>query len=136
MSASDLGERIGKRLARAGVASRREAERMVVDGRVAVDGTVVTNPAVKVGPESRVTVDGVLLGEPAPSRFVVRPQTQRNARSIRRTTTAGVAAGNTNRRVRSIFRGVATPNKRRRPCSDVAGASHRLETPISATDIR
>ena len=94
MSASDLGERIGKRLARAGVASRREAAGMVVDGRVAVDGTVVTNPAVKVGPESRVTVDGVLLGEPAPSRFVAIPQTQRNARSIRRTTTAGVAAGN------------------------------------------
>ena len=69
MSASDLGGRIGKRLARAGVASRREAERMVADGRVAVDGTVVTNPVVKVGPESRVTVDGVLLGEPAPSRL-------------------------------------------------------------------
>jgi 23S rRNA pseudouridine2605 synthase len=42
---------------------------MIADGRVAVEGTVLTNPAVNVGPESRVTVDGALLGEPAPSRL-------------------------------------------------------------------
>lgn len=67
MSAPDLGERLGKRLARAGVASRRKAERMINGGRVAVDGIVMTNPAVNVGLRSRITVDGALLGEAAPA---------------------------------------------------------------------
>lgn len=51
-------ERIAKRLARAGLCSRREAERWIAEGRVAVDGRVLTSPAVNVGPDSAVTVDG------------------------------------------------------------------------------
>src|SRR5690606_4814299 len=40
------GERIARRLARAGVASRREAEAMIAAGRVSVNGRVLTSPAV------------------------------------------------------------------------------------------
>ena len=52
------GQRIAKRLARAGLCSRREAERWIADGRVAVDGVILTSPAVNVGDANVVTVDG------------------------------------------------------------------------------
>ena len=57
------GERIAKRLARAGVASRREAERMILDGRVRVNGKRIDSPALNVTPADRVEVDGKVLGE-------------------------------------------------------------------------
>jgi 23S rRNA pseudouridine2605 synthase len=59
-------ERIAKVLARSGVCSRRDAERWVAAGRVAVDGEVLTSPAVTVTAESDVRVDGKPL--PAPDR--------------------------------------------------------------------
>ena len=52
------GDRIAKLLARAGVASRREVERMIAEGRVALDGKVLDTPAVKLGSLKGVTVDG------------------------------------------------------------------------------
>ena len=52
------GERIAKILARRGLCSRREAERWIAEGRVAVGGTVLTSPAFNVADESIVTVDG------------------------------------------------------------------------------
>ncbi len=52
------GDRIAKLLARAGVASRREIERMIADGRVALDGKVLDTPAVKLTGLKGVTVDG------------------------------------------------------------------------------
>ncbi len=58
------GERIAKRIARAGLASRRDAERMIEQGRVAVDGKVLTSPAVVVTERNVVTVDGTKLPEP------------------------------------------------------------------------
>lgn len=54
--------RLAKYLAHAGVASRRAAERIVADRRVAVDGAVVTDPARDVSAADRVTVDGAELG--------------------------------------------------------------------------
>ncbi|NQW11362.1 MAG: rRNA pseudouridine synthase [Alphaproteobacteria bacterium] len=51
-------ERIAKRLARAGLCSRREAERWIADGRVAVDDAVLDSPAVTVDENSRIVVDG------------------------------------------------------------------------------
>lgn len=66
MSEEQKGERIAKRLARAGLCSRREAERWIAEGRVAVDGTVLDSPAVVVGPDALILVDGKPL--PAPER--------------------------------------------------------------------
>ena len=63
------GERIAKRLARAGLCSRREAERWIEAGRVAVDGQVLDSPAVVVGAESRITVDGKPLAAAEPTRL-------------------------------------------------------------------
>lgn len=54
------GERIAKRLARLGLCSRREAERWITQGRIAVDGTVLTSPAVNVPEQAVITVDGRL----------------------------------------------------------------------------
>jgi len=53
-------------MARAGLCSRRDAERWVAEGRVAVDGTVLTSPAVTVTAENEIRVDGRPL--PAPER--------------------------------------------------------------------
>lgn len=51
-------ERIAKRMARAGVASRREAERIIEAGRVKVNGKRIDTPALTVRPEDLITVDG------------------------------------------------------------------------------
>lgn len=51
-------ERIAKRLARAGIASRREAETLITAGRVAVNGKVLSSPAVNVSAEDRIEIDG------------------------------------------------------------------------------
>jgi 23S rRNA pseudouridine2605 synthase len=59
-------ERIAKLLARAGVCSRRDAERWIGEGRVSVDGHVLTTPAVTVTATNDVRVDGKPL--PAPER--------------------------------------------------------------------
>jgi 23S rRNA pseudouridine2605 synthase len=71
MSESGLqeGERIAKFLARAGVASRREAERLIAAGIVTVDGKTLTTPAFKVTPGMDVRVDGTRVGEKAPPRL-------------------------------------------------------------------
>jgi len=57
-------ERIAKFLARAGLCSRRDAERWIAEGRVSVDGAVLTTPAVTVGPASRIRVDGKPVASP------------------------------------------------------------------------
>lgn len=63
------GDRIAKVIARAGLCSRREAERWIADGRVALDGKVLTSPAVTVPPGAIVLVDGKPLAEPEPTRL-------------------------------------------------------------------
>src|SRR5690348_15465871 len=55
------GERIAKVIARAGLASRREAEAWIVAGRVAVNGTVISSPALNVTTSDRIEVDGTPL---------------------------------------------------------------------------
>ena len=61
--APEKGERIAKRLARAGVCSRRDAERWIAEGRVAVNGQVLATPAVVVSPGDLIMVDGKPLPE-------------------------------------------------------------------------
>ena len=63
------GDRIAKVLARAGVASRREAERMIAIGRVAVNGQTIESPALNVTGEDRITVDGQPIAAPDPPRL-------------------------------------------------------------------
>lgn len=62
------GERIAKRLSRAGVASRREAERMIEAGRVSVNGAVIESPALNV------TDTDVILVDEAPIPTIERPR--------------------------------------------------------------
>lgn len=52
------GERIAKRLARAGIASRREAETIIEAGRIAVNGKILKSAALNVTLEDRITIDG------------------------------------------------------------------------------
>lgn len=63
------GERIAKVIARAGIASRREAEKLIEAGRVTVNGQVITRAALNVTPKDKVVVDGRILGEPEPPRL-------------------------------------------------------------------
>lgn len=62
-------QRIAKLLARAGVASRREIERMIADGRVAKDGAAIDTPATLLTSLHGVTVDGVAVAAPPPARL-------------------------------------------------------------------
>src|SRR5580698_6012965 len=55
------GERIAKVIARAGLASRREAEAWIAAGRVAVNGIVIDSPARNVTPRDELSVDGKAL---------------------------------------------------------------------------
>lgn len=63
------GERIAKALARAGLCSRREAERWIAEGRVAVNGAVLASAAVNVVASDRIAVDGKPLPAAEPARL-------------------------------------------------------------------
>ncbi len=67
--ADQEGERIAKYLARAGVASRREVERLIEQGVVTVNGETLTTPAFKVTPDMDIRVDGTRVGKPAAPRL-------------------------------------------------------------------
>lgn len=63
------GERIAKYLASAGVASRRDVERLIAEGRVSVDGRVLDTPAFKVTGKEKILVDGNAIGRPDATRL-------------------------------------------------------------------
>ncbi len=63
------GDRIAKVLSRAGVASRREAERMIEAGRVTVNGVKIDSPALNVTPGDMIVVDGKPVAEPEHERL-------------------------------------------------------------------
>ena len=63
------GERIAKWLARAGIASRRDAEKLLAEGVVQVNGAVVTHPATFVVPDDVVQVRGAAVDAPARTRL-------------------------------------------------------------------
>lgn len=56
--AAEKGERVAKLLARAGLCSRRDAERWIAEGRVALRGEVLTSPAINVSDPTELSVDG------------------------------------------------------------------------------
>jgi len=62
------GERIAKYMARAGVASRRESEKLIEQGIVTVNGKTLTTPAFKVTGEEDIRVDGTRVGAHEPTR--------------------------------------------------------------------
>ena len=63
------GDRIAKHLSRAGIASRRAAERMIEAGRVSVNGKTITSPALNVTEADRIVVDGREVGTPERPRL-------------------------------------------------------------------
>ncbi|HEV2558949.1 MAG TPA: pseudouridine synthase [Microvirga sp.] len=63
-AAEPAEERIAKVIARAGIASRRDAEAMIQEGRVTLNGTVLASPAINVTKDDRIEVDG----EPLPAK--------------------------------------------------------------------
>lgn len=65
----ERGERIAKALARAGVASRREVERLIAEGRVRLGGKVVDTPATFVRPGDALSVDGRPVAEAERTRL-------------------------------------------------------------------
>ena len=68
-SSASTGERIAKVLARAGVASRRDVERMIEAGRVYMNGSKVERAAINVTADDAITVDGKPVGEPDAPRL-------------------------------------------------------------------
>jgi 23S rRNA pseudouridine2605 synthase len=66
---AEKGERIAKRLARAGICSRREAERMIGEGRITLNGKVLETPAVVVTDDDKIAVDGVAVAGKEPTRL-------------------------------------------------------------------
>jgi len=60
---------VAKALARAVVASRRDVERLIAEGRVALNGVVLTTPAVRIGPADILTVNGEVVGDKEPTRL-------------------------------------------------------------------
>lgn len=65
------GERIAKLLARAGIASRREVERMIAEGRVKLNDEVLTTPATVLKNLKGVTVDGKPVKAAEPTRIFI-----------------------------------------------------------------
>lgn len=66
---TQTGERIARRIARAGVCSRRDAEKLIEAGRVSVNGHRISSPALNVAPEDAVTIDGTALPAAEPVRL-------------------------------------------------------------------
>jgi 23S rRNA pseudouridine2605 synthase len=68
-TAEGEGDRVAKALARAGVASRREVERLIAEGRVSLNGHILTTPAVKVGEGDELMLDGEVVNKAEPTRL-------------------------------------------------------------------
>jgi 23S rRNA pseudouridine2605 synthase len=68
-SVGETGERIAKVMARAGLCSRREAEAWIGEGRIALNGVALTNPAVNVRRDDKITIDGEPLVHRARTRL-------------------------------------------------------------------
>ena len=63
------GERIAKVIARSGACSRRDAERLISEGRVALNGETILSPALNVGADTLITIDGKPIAHAQPARL-------------------------------------------------------------------
>lgn len=63
------GERIAKLIARSGVCSRRDAEKLIAEGRVAVNGDPIASPALNVTADTLITIDGRPLAAAEPPKL-------------------------------------------------------------------
>jgi len=68
-AAAPRGERVAKWIARAGVASRRDVEKLLAEGRVRINNVTITHPATFVQPDDLVVVDGKLVDAPERTRL-------------------------------------------------------------------
>jgi len=66
---TEKGERIAKRLARAGVCSRRDAEHLIAEGRITLNGKILETPAINTFDHDQILVDGQPLGKKEPTRL-------------------------------------------------------------------
>ena len=66
---NDAPERIAKVLARAGVASRRDIEKYIEAGRIKLNGTILTTPAIKVGAQDKILLDNKPVMTKAPTQL-------------------------------------------------------------------
>lgn len=71
LATTDGGTRLNKAIAEAGIASRRAADELISQGRVMVNGSVVTELGTRVTPSDRVSVDGKLIGNPERNVYVL-----------------------------------------------------------------
>jgi 23S rRNA pseudouridine2605 synthase len=70
------GERLQKILASAGIASRREAEQLIVEGRVQIDGKIITELGFRADPaQQEIRIDGEPLPHPKPEYYAVHKPT-------------------------------------------------------------
>ncbi len=63
------GERVAKVIARSGACSRRDAERLITEGRVAVNGEPIASPALNVSTDTLITIDGKAIAPALPSKL-------------------------------------------------------------------
>src|SRR5262249_9770500 len=68
-AAAPKGERVAKLMARAGLCSRREAERWIAEGRVSLDGRVLESPAITAPEAGNLPVDRKPLPQKEPARL-------------------------------------------------------------------
>jgi 23S rRNA pseudouridine2605 synthase len=66
---TEAGERIAKWLSRAGVASRRDAEKLIAEGKVSLNGAPVAHPATFITPGDVVQVSGKAINDPERTRL-------------------------------------------------------------------
>ena len=139
MAETDAPERIAKRLARAGVASRRVAETMIAAGRVAVNGKVIDSPALTVTAADRVTVDGKPLAAPEPARLwryykplglVTSERDEKGRDTVFAHLPEDMPRVMSDRPARPQLRGAAAPHQRRRAEAAAGAALDRLAAQV------
>ncbi len=140
MNRSEEAERIAKVIARAGLCSRRDAERWIADGRVSVNGETLSSPAFTVVPEDKIVVDGKPLPTSEATRLflyhkpvglVTTARDEKNRATVFESLPPGLPRVVSVGRLRHQQRGPAAAHQRWRTCavSGIAGECHEALLP-------